>query len=235
MNNRIPMKDSRALLCVAIGVTDWSEALRLVAQEKDFADVLEIRLDCLRERVITPFIEATDTPLLFTTRADWEGGAFQGEESERIALLAQAAEAGAAYVDCELRAPVSSLKRLKEHIAGSKTKLILSWHDFEITPPKKELQKTLESMQKQGAHVGKIVTTAHDFHDVLRVLNLQEAAYECGLPLIAFCMGKPGMISRLATLELGGYMTYCSPRDNSGTASGQISSSDMRSMLATFA
>jgi 3-dehydroquinate dehydratase-1/3-dehydroquinate dehydratase/shikimate dehydrogenase len=36
-------------------------------------------------------------------------------------------------------------------------------------------------------------------------------------------MGRPGVISRLATLELGGYMTYCAASDNEATAPGQLS------------
>ena len=46
-------------------------------------------------------------------------------------------------------------------------------------------------MQEQGADIGKIVTTAKDYVDVLHVLSLQEKAAELDFPLIAFCMGTP--------------------------------------------
>jgi 3-dehydroquinate dehydratase-1/3-dehydroquinate dehydratase/shikimate dehydrogenase len=82
--------------------------------------------------------------------------------------------------------------------------------------------------------VGKIVTMAKTSADVLRVLSLLLLAAEKGFPLIAFCMGKVGMISRLATVQLGGYMTYAAPDSGQVTASGQLKVSALRSMLKTL-
>jgi 3-dehydroquinate dehydratase-1/3-dehydroquinate dehydratase/shikimate dehydrogenase len=83
-------------------------------------------------------------------------------------------------------------------------------------------------IQDKGAHIAKIVTMAHDFHDVLRVLSLQEEAARMDIPLIAFCMGQPGVISRVATVELGGYMTYCAVSESEATAPGQLSVAVLR-------
>ena len=225
------MGNDKALVCVAIGVETLPEALALVAQESSCADVIEIRLDCLDDRQPAPFCGATETPLLFTNRPDWEGGNFTGAETERISFLETAVDCGAAYLDCELRAPEESLDCLRKKTLASNTELILSWHDFKSTPSKEVLYDTLVSMRDQGADIGKIVTTAHTHLDVLRVLSLQETATELEFPLIAFCMGRPGVISRLATVELGGYMTYCSPSKIRGTAPGQISRNHLRAML----
>ena len=73
---------------------------------------------------------------------------------------------------------------------------------------------------------------AHDYHDVLRVLNLQEEAARMDIPLIAFCMGRPGVISRVATVELGGYMTYCAAHEDEATAPGQLSVAVLRQIEA---
>lgn len=53
------------------------KSLSLVAQECSQADVIEIRLDGLDDKRPDPFLRATKTPLLFTNRADWEGGFFR--------------------------------------------------------------------------------------------------------------------------------------------------------------
>jgi 3-dehydroquinate dehydratase-1/3-dehydroquinate dehydratase/shikimate dehydrogenase len=79
-----------------------------------------------------------------------------------------------------------------------------------------------------------LVTTAKDHHDVLSVLQLQVDAEELNLPLIAFCMGSAGVISRLATLKLGGYMTYCAPNEREATAPGQIPAGVMRSLMQSL-
>ena len=128
-------------------------------------------------------------------------------------------------------APAQSLKRLQTEIENASTRLILSWHNFKKTPDRPELMTKLQAMQEKGAHIGKIVTMAHNFRDVLRVLQLQEDAVRMHFPLIAFCMGRPGVISRLATLELGGFMTYCSANDRQATAPGQLSVAALREIV----
>ena len=85
-------------------------------------------------------------------------------------------------------------------------------------------------MRDSGAHIGKIVTMAHDFRQALRILQLQEKAAQLDFPLISFAMGEAGRISRAATCALGGYMTYCAPDSGEATAPGQIRVSDLRTI-----
>ncbi|PID41438.1 MAG: type I 3-dehydroquinate dehydratase [Proteobacteria bacterium] len=221
----------KTLICVAIGVKNRAEALRLVVEEGGDADLLEIRLDCLEDSDPAPFCNQSVKPLLFTNRPDWEGGFYSGTEEDRIKPLIRAIDLGAAYVDCELRAPESSRDLLRKRSADCKTKLILSWHDFHATPSARVLHDLVDRMYDQGADIGKIVTTAADHLDVLRVLGLQEQAAKRGIALTAFCMGKAGMFSRLATVKLGGCMTYCSPGGYGGTAPGQMSSPSLKALL----
>ena len=100
------------------------------------------------------------------------------------------------------------------------TGLIISWHDFSGTPSSDELGEILQQQMESGAHIGKIVTTANDYQDVLRILNLLAMAAENNFPLIAFCMGSIGKISRVATTKLGGYMTYAAPDGGDGDSAG---------------
>lgn len=217
-------------ICVAVGRPDIASAIQAAKEIAALADVIEIRLDCIAAAEVAPFFKALARPLLFTNRPTWEGGSFAGTESERIDLLCEAVRGGAAYIDLELQAPAESLRRLGDAIAGSATQLILSHHNFEHTPPREELVGRLTLMREKGAHIGKIVTMAHDYHDALRVLQLQEDATAAHFPLIAFCMGRAGVISRLATLELGGYMTYCAVDAEEATAPGQIAVADLRAI-----
>ena len=48
-------------------------------------------------------------------------------------------------------------------------------------------------------------------------------------------MGKAGVISRAATLELGGFMTYAASDTGEITAPGQLSVSALRSILNAIA
>jgi 3-dehydroquinate dehydratase-1/3-dehydroquinate dehydratase/shikimate dehydrogenase len=222
----------RHRICVSIGRRDALKAIEAAQGIAPLADVIEIRLDCIERPSIPFFLSAIRTPLLFTNRPTWEGGCYAGQEDSRLDLLVEAMQGGAAYIDLELQAPAASLARIRIESAGAETKLILSRHDFHKTPPREELSGWLQAMRDNGADIGKIVTTAQDYHDVLRVLQLQEEAAALNFPLIAFCMGKSGTISRLATLELGGYMTYCALDTKEATAPGQISVADLRSIYA---
>ena len=195
------------------------------------ADVIEIRLDPINKPQIEPFLAEITTPLLFTNRPEWESGFFKGPESKRLQLLKRAAEAGAAYIDIELRTDDKQRQHLIELARNNKCLSLVSWHNFTRTPPERELAEILTRQYESGAHIGKIVTMAHDFTDVLRVLQLQIIAREKNFPLCAFCMGKIGKISRLATLSLGGYMTYAAPDAAANTAPGQFDINSIRHIL----
>lgn len=220
------------LICVSVAQPSVELAMAAAEQLHGQADVIEIRLDALAQPMVAPFMEKLRTPLLFTHRPQWEGGMFQGEEAVRGALLLEAARAGAAYVDLELKADTGLRRELLA--AATTTRVILSWHDFDHTPADGALATIVARQREGGAHIGKLVTMAHSWQDVLRVLHLQLAAADQNFPLIAFCMGTPGMISRLATLELGGYMTYAAPDEGAATAPGQLPIATLRRLRAAF-
>lgn len=232
---KVPLS-SPAGICVSIACEKTSEAIEAVRRSGVYADVIEIRLDRLVEPAVDPFVGIIEKPLLFTNRPLWEGGSFKGPEGERVALLLKAIRSGCALVDLELKAaPELRAEVLDVLIKYDQTGLIISWHDFSGTPSGEELAEILAQQMESGAHIGKIVTTANDYRDILRILNLQTLAAENNFPLIAFCMGQTGMISRLATLKLGGYMTYCAPDGGAETAPGQMPLSLLREMLGRLA
>jgi 3-dehydroquinate dehydratase I len=217
-------------ICVSLAGADAAIICEQARQVADLADVLEIRLDSMTLPEPEKCCSLLRRPLLFTCRPTWEGGQFAGSEEERIAPLVEAVRLRAAYIDLELRAALHSRHCLLEAMKESPTRLILSWHDFKETPSAAELTNLLHQMIASGAHVGKIVTTAQNANDVLRVLALQQEARAAGFPLTAFCMGEAGRISRLATLYLGGYMSYACLNDAHATAPGQIPAAKMRKL-----
>ena len=219
-------------VCVSVASENVAQAIDIARQSAGRADVIEIRLDTLSDPEISPFVKNITTPLLFTNRPEWEGGSFKGSETARVELLTQAVKLDCALVDLELKtAPELRGEMLDILLQHTNTGLIVSWHDFSGTPAGEELGEILSQQMESGAHIGKIVTTAKDYKDVLRVLNLQIAAAQNNFPLIAFCMGPIGRISRLATTMLGGFMTYAAPDGGKETAPGQIPVSVIRDML----
>ena len=225
------MKPSNRI-CVSIGRETIDDALAVADSVAQQADVLEIRLDYLSLPAVSPFLNTLKTPLLFTNRPVWEGGQFSGDEDQRVGALLEAVAENSAYVDLELLASEETHQRMRMALQESKTKLILSWHNFTDTPTREELVGRMALMQDNGADIGKIITTAHTHQDVLRVLQLQEVAEQLNFPLIAFCTGRTGVVSRVATCGLGGYMTYCAVSEEEATAPGQLSVGRLREIYS---
>ncbi len=219
-------------ICVSLAGPDALTMYKQAESMQAMANIIEIRLDSMLKADINACQSLFEKPLLFTNRPLWEGGVYDGPEEKRIIPLLEAVRQEVAYVDFELKADQRLRKRLLAATSLSSTRLVLSWHNFETTPPQAELDAVLAQMIESGAGagsdstdkvIGKIVTTAHNWEDALRVLRLQEQAKAANFPLSCFCMGEAGRITRLATLYLGGYMTYACLNDAQATASGQLS------------
>ena len=225
---------SRGLVCVSVGAKDAFAIIASVQPVLALVDVVEIRLDAMRDPCIAPCVAALGRPLLVTNRPRWEGGLFAGSEEERTEQLCAAVRDGARYVDIELRADAALRSRLFTTARNCAAQVIVSSHDFATTPPIAELQAIFRQMRASGADIGKIVTTAANAGEALRVLALQEQAATIGFPLSAFAMGEAGRITRLATLYLGGTMTYASLDENQATAPGQMTVRHLHSLLTLF-
>lgn len=226
---------TRGKICVSLAGADAVTMYNQVKPVLDRVDVVEIRLDSMIKADIYNCCSLLQKPLLFTNRPLWEGGAFDGPEERRIIPLLEAVRQDVAYIDFELRADQWLRKRLLAAARITSTRMVLSWHNFETTPPQAELEDVLAQMVESGAHIGKIVTTAHSPNDALRVLRLQEQAKAANFPLSCFCMGEPGRITRLATLYLGGFMTYACLNDAEATAPGQLSLEQLQKLTALLA
>jgi len=108
---------------------------------------------------------------------------------------------------------------VRKKIVPGNAKLIISYHNFDYTPSVKELRRIIKKMQKQGADIGKIVVAALKLEDNLVPLQLLA---ETDFPLISFCMGDKGRISRIMAPKFGSLISYIPPTKDFITADGQI-------------
>ena len=219
---------------MSVAAGDAASVIARVRPVQSLADVVEIRLDAMPEARIDPCVAALDLPLLVTNRPQWEGGLFAGREDDRVDQLCAAVRAGARYADIELRTDPALRSQLFAVARDCSARMIVSSHDYTGTPPAAALRATLQQMVASGAHMGKIVTTATNADEALRVLAVQGEAKTLHFPLSAFAMGEPGRITRLASLYLGGAMTYASLDEHQATAPGQLSVCHLRALITLF-
>ncbi len=230
----LSLSSIRGWLCVSIAAPSLEAAASLAAANEALADCFEIRLDAFAAPPdAAALLALSRLPLLITNRPAWEGGMRGQEEDDRLGLLMAAARAGAALVDIELRTPVERRQELAAVCRAAGSRLLVSWHDFAGTPSQEELGQVLAAMREAGADIGKIVTTAHCREHVLQVLDLYRQAGD--FPLVAFCMGRMGAVSRVAAPALGAPLTYAAPVGGEATAPGQLDASRMRAVLEALA
>jgi 3-dehydroquinate dehydratase type I len=165
-------------------------------------------------------------PLIVTNRRREEGGRYEGDEKKRLAILREAADLGADFVDAELDSERSLLKELINHKNGSR--IILSFHDFRRTPSPGQLRNLCGRMMGWGAEVVKIVSFAHSFEDNLKILSLIPYARERKQKIVAFCMGEKGKMSRIFAPLMGAAWTYASLKRQKASAPGQLTALELK-------
>jgi 3-dehydroquinate dehydratase/shikimate dehydrogenase len=178
------------------------------------ADLVELRLDGVRDVDVDAALAGRSRPVIVTCRAPWEGGAFDAGEEARLRILAQAIARGAEHVDVEWRADRRSLP------AARPGQLVLSHHDFEGTPA--DLDERVRAMRAEGAGLVKVAITPRSLRDVVRLRDVMRAG-ETGEPHVAIAMGAVGQISRVFPQALGSQWTYAGTN-----APGQLSVAALR-------
>jgi len=195
--------------CVSVAEdtpTKLKKTLDAALRKSDYA---EIRFDFLKAEQIPQALEMVKKNLnkvVCTLRPKTEGGRFEGSEKERIAIIKLIAEYNPLLLDIEFNT-IQKNKELSKYLKSTKTKLLVSWHNFKMTPTFSELKKQMEKMAKVSSNV-KIVTTAKSVNDSTQVLQLYGKKGKTNL--IAFSMGDAGRISRILCLYLGSPYTYVS-------------------------
>ena len=228
-----PAADCDERICVCITGAD-AEGCRRLLEKYHFA---EIRADLchLHEGEIAGIV-AAHPHLIFTCRFD---PACRDAGERALRLVQKAIEWGAEYIDIAHDAPQWHLDGVKRAIAecGGKTKLILSYHDFDGTPPLPSLLEIAGMLDRRGASLIKIATKGVNLDDCSAILSLYRACPPALKGrLIAFAMGKRGQFTRHLALHLGAPFAYCA--DDNGLYGGspladlgQLTASRMEALL----
>jgi 3-dehydroquinate dehydratase type I len=154
-----------------------------------------------------------------------EGGLWGGDEYSRVMELFKAVELGASFVDIELS--TADVKSVVSRLKRCGVKVIISKHITTHTPSLDELRVIVNQMINLGADVWKVVTKANDIRDNLVVLQLIK---EFKVPGISLAMGDLGVISRVLSPLVGGFLTYASISKGSESAPGQLTVYELKSI-----
>ncbi|MCX5993068.1 MAG: type I 3-dehydroquinate dehydratase [Chloroflexi bacterium] len=205
-------------ICAVI-VSDDAEAVK---KAEVLADMLELRMDLVGSGW-QELARRLHKPWIATMRDSAHRGKFTGSEEERVNELMQAVKLGAYIIDVELDCP--ALEDVVKSIKG-RARCMVSYHNWDGTPNLEQLSVTVQRQLAAGAEICKVVTMARNVYDNLAVLKL--IGLFPWIDLISFAMGPVGALSRVLSPLAGGYLTYASMDEDSGSAPGQMSVDALR-------
>jgi 3-dehydroquinate dehydratase-1 len=198
------------MICVSLAEKDPDVCLDILEK----VEMAEIRIDLaeLSDKDIIKIFSARKK-LIATCRP----GIYS--QPERIQKLRLAIESGATFVDIEYEATDDLRDALIDFAHGHQCDVIISYHNYVMTPELEDLEKIMQKCFELGADMAKIATMIKVNRDNSKILSLYKAPGR----LVAIGMGELGKISRIVAPFLGAEFTYASLTDDNATAPGQIS------------
>ncbi len=212
------------MIIVSITGPTMREALAQIARSARYADAFEFRLDLIRNFSVPVLLVAGTKPTVFTYRPRWEGGAFDGNEMERLEILKYALRLGASFIDIELNSGKHTIEQFTRY-PGAKSRLIVSHHVFMTRPV---VNSVYRALNRTGAGIVKLAFDAHDACDLNLAVRFLSLAKKDRRKAIAIGMGECGEASRVLYKKWGGWATYASVETGDPAAPGQIRAAELQ-------
>ena len=200
------------------------------------ADLIEWRADCFLDLddkgAVERILSSSPDNLLFTVRTKSEGGFFTGSEDDYHSILGIAAKTKrVSIIDLEIRKASSSFVN---ELRSFGARVLVSYHDFSITPSIEEMEDILCSMKESGADILKLAVTAQNEEDAIRLLSLSES-FKRNNPdcdIVTISMGNYGILSRIGGFLTGSCITFAAEDKEKASAPGQLTLVDMKNVLS---
>jgi 3-dehydroquinate dehydratase/shikimate dehydrogenase len=223
-------------LAVPIAAKDVDQAgEHIKSAQAASAEMLELRTDYLAElntdtlKALASCAKATKLPIIITCRDKTQGGVGNWPLELRTEILVEALNYGADFIDCEYDNFLvgDTQTRLKEALSENKqARLILSAHNF--AGPFNDLATLYEDIQAVCPEaIPKLVYTARHINDCFGAFDLLHNTAD---DVIMFCMGEAGVISRILSKKLGGFLTFASVDEENATAPDQITIEQLKNL-----
>lgn len=191
------------MLCVVIKGPTFQEAHQQMIKALNYADLIELRMDYFTDLTFVKKLRSCfSIPMIFTLRSALQGGAYKQSEEKRISDLLSLAELQPEYLDVEYH--LSSRTIAKIVSSYSKSKLILSYHNFTKTP--EDIERIYQEMKVVPACFYKLALMSHNCLDTMRLLWWKKNKFDSSI--ITISMGMHGQISRILGPVVGIPIVY---------------------------
>ena len=211
-------------ICVSVCAETISQVIENIKRAAEYADVIELRFDCLSETEIqkTNFkLPDFTKQFLVTFRPREQGGKRDLTLYERLKFWQ--------FILWENRRKkflIDTEFDINSALNPEKIQTIISYHDF--VGNSENLSAVYEFFKQTSNKIIKLAVQTDDLTDSLVVWKLLEKANSENRQIIPIAMGETGKWTRILGLAHGAFMTYASLESGSETAPGQISAKDLR-------
>lgn len=207
------------MICISVTGQRMPDLLKDYASAQSLAEIVEVRPDDITDFSLDELLRHKKRRLILTVRIRQHP-----DQAKRISLIKQAlGNDKIDHIDIDIKDLPYLIPLPQRHYP----QIIISYHNYISTP------RNLADIYDEIAHnlhlnpdIIKIVTYAKNLSDNLAIFGLSK--YCPDKPLIAFCMGQNGQISRILYRKFGFHMTYASLKPAKETAPGQISFKELK-------
>ena len=210
------------MICLTLSGPTILDNLKALADNKDYVDICELRLDLLSPSEVAKaadFPSMVDIPVILTLRRVSDGGKCTLQEKARRSLLIDTMKNGGfSYVDIEDDVKKSDVEEAA-HSLGMK--VIRSYHDFEGVPA--DIFSRVHSLASRG-DVAKIAVTPHSTADIMTLFRINEELKD--VPKIIIGMGEWGVATRILYKKMGSILTFGS--NGKAVAPGMVSARELK-------
>jgi 3-dehydroquinate dehydratase-1 len=205
-----PLQISTTLSYPAVvGTVHSAESLAAARKiRRQDCDWLELRVDNFFPNFdeLRRFAPKLPVPKIVTVRHPGEGGMAKGMTvPQRRALYRDFLDV-AGLVDIELR-QAAAMRDVIGEARERGAEVILSYHDFQRTPPPEKLRDLAHRARDAGADVFKVATMTEKPRDLATLIEFLANEKEV-LPLSVMGMGTYGKVSRLVLAQAGSCLNY---------------------------
>ena len=210
------------MICLTLSGPTILDNLKALAENKDYVDICELRLDLLSPEEVpkaVDFPSFVNIPVILTLRRVSDGGKCTMQEKARRNLLIETMQKGGyAYVDVEDDVKKSDVEEAA-HSLGMK--VIRSIHDFQGVPA--DIFSRVHSLASRG-DVAKIAVTPHNIADIMTLFRINDELKN--VPKIIIGMGEWGVCTRILYKKMGSMLTFGS--NGKAVAPGMVSARDLK-------
>lgn len=200
------------MLCLTLNGSTMQENYAILAQNTQYASILELRIDTLNLDSPTELEEATlfpsltTLPVILTCRRKPDAGECTLSERKRLSLLKKVSAGAFTYVDLEIdvRKP-----DFEAELRSQGKKIIRSFHLFDGL--KDNLYVKISHIIEKG-DIPKVAVQINGMAELVQLFRFANRLKGKG-KLIIIGMGRYAVASRVLYKKLGSMLTFCATKD----------------------